>query len=378
MQDLDADAVADEEAAAARTGSPGRRIAALVAAAIALVLLPALAYAAFGRDADPFGQNLIVGQSGPDGGTGVAAPGADTPTNAPHGAKVGATGQPWQAADLGAATLTLGAWRPGPGGSPPCPTGPVTFSGSSAALPGKATVRLLQNVRVDVDHDGTDEIAVVVSCQDTQAGTYQAIVLKTGANGRLTTMGQLARGGPGAEDILAVGAGSGGLVNLTVGDIIPCCGVPRSLQLTQVRTFAWQRNGFTQVAGPITFVANRSAVNLDISAPAVHLGGLVAGRSSGTLTVTVTNRGPRDAMRVSVAVSPDQPLAPATGGDWARCLTRDGTNRTVVCPLGNLAVGKTATLTLPLTGLFGSQAITLQPRIGDQAYSNLRVPSSYS
>ena len=378
MQDLDADVVTDERAAPAGAGSPRRRVAALVAAAVALVLLPALAYAAFGRDADPFGQELIVGQPGQDGGYGVAAPGADAPTEAPRRTTAGPTQQPWQAVDLAAATLTLGAWRPGPDGSPPCPTGEVAFAGSSATLPGKATVRLLQNARVDVDHDGTDEIAVVLFCQDSPAGTYQAIVVKPAAGGRLATMGQVARGGPGAEDILGVAPGSGGVVNLTVGNVIPCCGMPRSLQLTQVRTYAWQRNIFTQVAGPITFVANRSAVNLDVSAPAVHFGGLVAGRSSGTLTVTITNRGPHDATRVSVAVWPDQPLAPATGGDWARCLTRDGTNRVMVCPLGNLAVGKAATLTLPLTGLFGNQAITLQPRIGEQAYGNLRVPSYYS
>jgi hypothetical protein len=58
-------------------------------------------------------------------------------------------------------------------------------------------------------------------------------------------------------------------------------------------------------------------------------------------------------------------------------VTLDGTSRAMVCPIGDLPAGETAALTLPLTGLFGSQAITLQPRVGDQTYDNLRVPSYY-
>ncbi len=379
MQDLDADVAVDEETAPADVGLPGRRrrIAALAAVAVALVLPPLLAYAAFGAGTDQ-PRDFTGVRSAPDGGYGVNAPDADPPSDAPGGTAPGSAQQPWQAADLASATLTLDAWRPSPAGSPPCPTGKVAFTGSSAAVPGRATVRLLQNTLVDVDHDGTYEVAVVLFCQDSQAGTYQAIVLKPAAGGGLTTMGQLARSGPDGEDIVAVTPASGGLVNLTVGNIIPCCGTPQSLQLTQIRTFAWQRSGFTQVAGPTTFTADRSAADLDISAPAVHFTGLLDGKSAGTLTVTIRNRGKRDVARVSVAVWPDQPLAPAAGGDWARCVTRDGTSRAVVCPIGELPAGETATLTLPLSGLFGSQATTVQPRIGDQTYETLRVPSYYS
>jgi hypothetical protein len=380
MQDPDTNFPVDEDTApCAGAGSPGRRrrIAALAALAAVLVLPPLVAYAAFGRDLDKSGQVLISGQSTPDGGYGANAPDPDPPSAAPTRTPSGTTQQPWQVVDLAGATLTLDAWRPSPAGSPPCPTGKVTFTSDSAAVPGKATVRLRQNALVDVDHDGSYEIAVVLFCQDTPAGTYQAIVLKSAAGGSLTTMGQLARSGPTGEDILAVAPGAGGLINLTVGNIIPCCGTPRSLELTQIRTFAWKWSGFTQVAGPTTFVADRSATTLNISAPAVHLTGLIAGKSSGTLTVTIRDQGPRDARQVSVAVWPDQPLAPGVGGDWAKCVTLDGTNRALVCPVGNLAVGASATLTLPLTGLFGSQAITLEARIGNQVYDTVTVPSYY-
>ena len=382
VQDLDEAGPVDDEASPADevtgAGWSGRRwrIAALVVAAVVLVLAPLAAYVAFGRDQSEreFGSSV----SNPNGEHGAYVPDPNNPSAAPDRTPPAAPQQPWQAVDLAAATLTLDAWRPSPAGSPPCPTGKVTFAGSTAALPGKATVRLLQNTQVDVDHDGTNEVAVVVFCQDSEAGTYQAIVLKPAAGGSPATMGQLARSGPSGEDIVAVAPASGGRINLTVGNIIPCCGMPRSLELAQIRTFAWQRSGFTQVAGPTTFVADRSASNLDISAPAVHFGGLVAGKSAGTLTVTIRNRGRLDAKGVSVGVWPDQPLAPAAGGDWVRCVSRDGTSRAVVCPVGDLPAGETAALTLPLTGLFGSQAITVQLRIGDQVYDNLRVPSHYA
>jgi hypothetical protein len=366
VQDLDA-----------TVGSPRRRrrTIALVASAAALVLAPLAAYAALGRGP---GQEFNSTQSTPEGGNGANAPDPNWPSAAPDPTPHGTAQQPWQAVDLAAATLTIEAWRPSPAGSPPCPTGNVAFSGSSAALPGRATVRMLQNALVDVDHDGAYEIAIVLSCLDSPAGTYQAMVVKSAAGGRLTTMGQLARGGPGGEDILAVAPVAGGLVSLTVGDIIPCCGTPRSMELTQVRTFAWNRSGFTQVAGPNTFVAQRSAVNLDISAPVVHFTGLIEGKSSGTLTVTIRNRGPLGARQVSVAVWPDQPVAPAVGGDWAKCVSRDGTSRARVCPVGDLAVGATVTLVLPLTALFGNQSITLEPRIRDQRYDTLRVASYYA
>lgn len=381
MQDLDADVLVDEKTVpvpADESPRRRRRIAALAAVAVALALPPLLAYAAFRGDLDQQGQAAFGNESIPAWGYGGNAPQPELPSNAPGQKSSGATQQPWQGLDLAAATITLDAWRPSPGGSPACPTGKVTFAGRSAAVPGKAPVRLLQTTRVDVDHDGTDEFAVVVFCQDTQAGTYQALVLKSAAGGSVATMGQLARSGPSGDDIVAVSTGSGGLINLTVGDIIPCCGTPRSVQLTQVRTFAWQPPGFAQVAGPTTFAVDRSAINLDVSAPAVRLSGLVGGKSSGTLTVTVRNPGKREVQGVTVAVWPDQPLSPAAGGDWARCLTRDGTNRAMVCPIGDLPVDKAAALTLPFTGLFGSQAITVQLRIGDQTYSTLRVPSNYA
>ena len=399
MQDLDADVPIDDEAGSVDkkagpvdedtgqadeadepTGGGStnrrRRIVALGLAAVVLVLAPVAAYVAFGTNRSE--REFSSAQSTPDGRYGANALAPNRPSAGPDRTPPGATQQPWQAVDLAAATLTLEAWRPGPAGSPPCPTGNVTFVSGSAQIPGKATVRLMQDALVDVDHDGTYEVAVVLFCLDSPAGTYQAIVLKSAAGRRLTTMGQLARSGPEGEDILGVTPGASGLINLTVGDIIPCCGTPRSLQLTQVRTFAWNRSGFTQVAGPTTFVADRRGSNLDISAPAVHFSGLIGGKSSGTLTVTIRNRGPLGAKRVSVVVWPDQPLAPAAGGDWRKCVTLDGTSRARVCPVGDLAVGATATLTLPLTGLFGSEAITLQPRIGDQKYDTLRVTSHYA
>jgi hypothetical protein len=379
VQDPDTNFLVDEETdPGAGAGSPRRRwrVAALAALAAVLVLPPLVAYAAFGRDQS--GQDLISGQSTPHGGYGANAPDPNPPSAAPTRTPSGTAQQPWQVVDLAGATLTLDAWRPSPAGSPACPTGRVTFTSNSAATPGKATVRLLQNALIDVDHDGSYEVAVVLFCQDTAAGTYQAIVVKSAAGGSLTTMGQLAHSGPSGEDILAVAPGAGGLINLTVGNIIPCCGTPRSLELTQIRTFAWKYSSFTQVAGPTTFVADRSSASLNISAPAVHLSGLIGGKSSGTLTVTIRDQGPHDAKQVSIAVWPDQPLAPAVGGDWAKCVTLDGTNRAQVCPVGNLAVGSTATLTLPVTGLFGSQAITVEARIGNQVYDTLRVSSYYA
>jgi hypothetical protein len=352
--------------------SPRRRrpTATIVALALAL-LLPALlfGYILHSRNLDQDGPTVTGELQAPAGGFWM---------NPRDGAAPGAVQQPYQAVDLGAATLTLGTWRPSPVGSPPCPTGGVTFAAGSATVPGMATVRLQQNALVDVDHDGTNEIAVVVSCEDSQAGTFQAIVLKPASGGLLTTMGQLARSGPAGDDIVAVAPGAGGVVDLTVGNIIPCCGTPASMQLTQVRGYAWQRGRFAQVAGPTTFTVDHSAVKLAISAPAVALSGLTGGKSSGTLTVTIRNTGSRAAGGVSVAVWAEQPLAPAVGRDWVRCLTRDGTNRARVCPIGRLPVGGSATLTLPFTGLFGRQTITVEPRIGDQVYATLHVASSYS
>jgi hypothetical protein len=337
------------------------RIVALAAVIVVLVLAPVAAFAALGG-----------GRHQPQPAASPSASVTDSPT-----APASPSSIPPPPADLSNAALTLGPWSDSPDNPQPCPTGKVTFAANTAQLPGKAPVYLLEHAPVDVDHDGTDEVAIVIRCANGQAGTNQAIAVKAAPDGTLTTMGEIARSSADANDIRTVAPGDNGRVNLTVGDIIPCCGTPQSLELTQVRTFAWNGSAFTQVAGPTTFVADRSAVDLTVSAPTVHFRRTSGTHSAGTLSVTIHNTGPRAAQQVSLLVWTDAPLAPGAGGDWAKCANADGSYPAPLCQVGDLAVGATVTLTLPLVSLSGGggPVITLQPRIGDLKYDSLHIAS---
>jgi hypothetical protein len=102
------------------------------------------------------------------------------------------------------------------------------------------------------------------------------------------------------------------------------------------------------------------------------------GQLAGTLTVTIHNKGPQVASRATLLVWYDEGSSTqaGTGGSWDKCAATGGTEPTRICQLGDIAVGATVTLTLPLRTDF-AQGITLQPRVGDQKYDDLHIlPSS--
>jgi hypothetical protein len=336
------------------------RIVALAAMIVVLVLAPVAAFAAIG------GGNRPRPAVTPPASATVSPPASASPS----AVESSAPPAPQPPADLANTAFTLGEWRQADPQA--CPTGRVTFKNSVATIPDKAQVFVRQTALVDVDRDGANEVAVVLRCVDGQAGTYQALALKAAPDGTLTTLGEIWRSGQNGDNLLTVTPGDSGRVNLTVGDIIPCCDTPTGAMLTQVRTFAWNGSAFTQAAGPTTFLADRSAVDLAVSAPAVHFVAASGGRLSGTLTVTIHNKGPGEARQVSLLVWFGEAMGAGTGGSWGNCSGVDAGNRTPVCQVGDLAAGATVTLTLPLLADF-TQGITLQPRIGDQKYPDLHI-----
>jgi hypothetical protein len=342
------------------------RIAALAALIVVLVLAPVAAFAAIGG-----GDQSHPAVSPPASGT--ASPSAPPSPGAVQSHATPSTPPPPQPpASLAGATFTLGEWRPVQGGPNVCPTGTVTFKNSVAQVANKAPVYLRQTALVDVDQDGANEVAVVLWCLNGQAGTYQALALKAAPDGTLTTLGEIWRSGLNGENLLTVTPADNGRVDLTLGDIVPCCATPDGVVLTQIRTFAWNGAAFTQVAGPTTFLADRSAVDLAVSAPSVHFVAASGGKLSGTLTVTIHNKGPGEARQVSLLVWLDDTMQAGAGGDWGKCARVGTSGVTSVCQLGDVAAGATVALTLPLVTDM-TQGITLQPRVGDTKYDDLHI-----
>lgn len=357
------------------------RTAALVTAVVVLVLAPVAAFAAIGgglrHQPPPAGRAATPSPSPSTTPSSVpsSAPASDAPLGAPPAADT--------PTNLTNATIVVDRWDPAYRSY--CATGRLKFRNGVYHNAADATVRITQTVAVDVDHDGGTETAALLHCEVGEAGGYQVVVVKAGADGSLTTLGQVMHSDAKTADIAGMRAGQNGQLRLTVGDIKPCCDVPKSLEVEQVRTFAWNGSAFIQVAGRKTFIANTSIADLTVSAPALNFGPKVDGVRAGTLTLSVHNKGPRAATHVSLLLDlPSSYLENGVGGDWAKCPQPPG-DHTRLCTLGTIAAGATVTLRLPFATVADASFIQpasawniqVQPRLDDTKYPTVTVKVTF-
>jgi hypothetical protein len=351
------------------------RIAAVAAVVVVLILAPMAAFAALTSDRRA---------PQPGGPTTSASPTASATASPSKSASPTATPTaPASTAetpiDLSDATFSVGDWPTWSGADQICPTGSVAFVGGKvAAANGKSPLYLFQTAAIDVDHDGHAETVAIIGCADSQVEDYQVVAVKPGPGGSVKTLGQVARSSSDARDIKEVVAGPDGQVDLTVGDIVPCCAIPLLTELTQVRGFAWTGTAFHQVAGPTTFTADRTVADLTTTTSPVRFGPLANRVRAATFTLTLHNNGPQAAPAVSVMVElPPFSIAAPAGGATCSAPSR-GSGDAYVCQLGDLAAGATATLTLNLTETTtDSPTIDIQPRTGNQKYDTLHLTATY-
>ncbi|WP_329105713.1 DUF11 domain-containing protein [Micromonospora sp. NBC_01699] len=190
-------------------------------------------------------------------------------------------------------SLTLPAW-----GTTSCPAGTFRFSkGNHVYRPQPdspmAFAILDKPVPVDVDGDGSNEMAALVVCSPHAVHAQQVLVFKRGADGGIETFGQVVNVAPGPDQsvpevLQAVAAGPSGTVRARWGDQQAFSSAPQ-----QWRDYRWLGGRFQQVAGPTRFPDVSADLRVTAANPvmAMHADGYYEGE----VTVTVRNVGPATA-----------------------------------------------------------------------------------
>ncbi|MFJ8580330.1 hypothetical protein [Micromonospora sp. NPDC093277] len=199
----------------------------------------------------------------------------------------------------------------------------------------------------DVDGDGAQESVATLGCRLGEASAKQLVVFDRDDRNRIVTMGLVVRtegeGPESIEDLLDVTV-QNGAIRVKVADLQPCCSTPSYWQRTQWRTYGWKGTRFTQTGGPTKFGPDRRLTDLRVTAGPLTLGPPDGtGQRTGSVKVTVSNRGPRDVGRLGLyelnfVGEPD-------GGDWDRCGPARGRSDWPPCMLPGLAAGKQVSYT---------------------------------
>ncbi|MGW5671121.1 hypothetical protein [Micromonospora sp. NPDC003776] len=195
----------------------------------------------------------------------------------------------------------------------------------------------------DLDGDGATETVALVACRTGEAQAKQLVAFDRDAAGRIVTIGRVVGTQQGMEDITGFSVTSDGKVRAQVADTQPCCGSPGWSAQQQSRTYAWTGDAFTQTAGPMSFGTDPRLTDLTLKAGDLVLGPPDAsGKRTGSVTVTVTNKGPVDVP--GLGFSNLFTVGAPAGGDLSRCGTgsMQGEN---VCVLDGLRVGRSRTYT---------------------------------
>ncbi|HEX5596755.1 MAG TPA: hypothetical protein VFX61_12185 [Micromonosporaceae bacterium] len=199
----------------------------------------------------------------------------------------------------------------------------------------------------DADGDGALESIALVNCPSGSGEEYlqQVVVFDRDAAGRIVTLGQVNKTGSGFDWITDVEPGSPGSVRVQVADIQPCCNTPSTWAHRQWRTYGWDGQRFTQTGGPTTFGPHPKSTNLRIQTTDLVFGKPDAtGKRRGTVTVTITNAGPRDADRVGITYSWGADLSPDYAA-WPDCRENDRIAPEPNCFTRGLKAGASITYT---------------------------------
>jgi hypothetical protein len=237
-------------------------------------------------------------------------------------------------------------WRWTDGAGSACPSGPTRFDGGLHLEPGQPAQQIIAATRTDVDGDGDDDHAFLVTCGD---DSMVAAFTRAGK-------AYVALGGPVVTTTRPIGALSGverapAGVRVRVAD--RCCVDRRNTALRQWRTYVRDGGAYRQTAGPTTFAADADKARVTTTVPEVRFGPRRGGRYQATVRITVANAGPARVAGLVVVV--DLVAGPAPGGDWARC-PAPAPDAAPECRLGSLAPGRSVELRLPVTAGSGVTA----------------------
>ncbi|MGW4499293.1 hypothetical protein ACWENR_11865 [Micromonospora sp. NPDC004336] len=271
------------------------------------------------------------------------APSTAATSAAPPDGRIGAK-------ELGNATLDLPAWPADVADK--CPSGRVRFTDGRARRSADAAldVRILQVVHADLDRDGARETAALLNCSGQEMSESRVLAFDRDRSGVIETMGlvvaQTGDPWPPAPDTIAgirrIRA-AGSAIEAEVADLGQN-GVPTSLAQHQWRAYSWSGRGFAQSGGPTAFPANPRITDLSVSGGDLRLTPVDADRATGTLRLTVGNRGPQRATDPQVRVV--LPAGFTVTSPPSGC-TSSGTSHT--CELKALAVDGTVVVELSVS-----------------------------
>ncbi|MET8039926.1 hypothetical protein ABZU25_03550 [Micromonospora sp. NPDC005215] len=241
-------------------------------------------------------------------------------------------------AQLLGASVTLPAWRAGPG----CPTSAVRISGDDR----EGVNWLVALDHGDVDADGAVETVALVQCVLGTRGPMQVVAFDRDERGKVVTLGRVvATTIDKPQWLFALDVVGDGTVRVQVGDIAPGGGWPADWSQRQWRGYRWKGDAFAQVSGPTSFGPNRHDVNLVVTATNLVLADAADGSRVGAVTVRIRN-GAGPAAYVALRLGLPAEVRP-DGSGWATCRNDPETTREpVTCDLNRLEAGKEIQLTL--------------------------------
>ncbi|MFU8851144.1 hypothetical protein ACNAW0_09205 [Micromonospora sp. SL1-18] len=150
----------------------------------------------------------------------------------------------------------------------------------------------------DLDGDGATETVALVACRYGEALAKQVVAFDRDEQERIITMGRVIGTREGMADITDFTVEADGRVRVQVADIQPCCDTPEWWAQKQWRAYTWADTRFVQTAGPTKFASLR-LTDLTLTAGDLVLGSADAsGRRTGSVSVTVVNKGPVDVPRL--------------------------------------------------------------------------------
>jgi hypothetical protein len=334
-------------AAAHETVRHRRRVRAVAATTLAVLVIgaPVVAYAAI--NGDPHGPPVVPASGGPSPEPSQTSASPSSTSSPVPSAPDGRIAR----ADLDGATLTVSNWGPDAPRNPDCPTGPLRFTGGTHHAPGLADVAILDVAYADVNHDGAQETLAWLVCDGQGVNSYQVMAFDRDTTGTITALGQVAADTSTVKGICGVRAGADGAsVDVQVVDFTPgygCQDRQNSPAQFQWRTYNFDGTRFTQVGGPTSFPVNPKVSDLTVTTTDLTFGPQAAdGHRDGSMTVTVRNIG-KSAMPYTLNFQLQSGLI-VVGPAGCRVTVGDPTQTIVACQYGPLAAGSTQIITLQL------------------------------
>ncbi|MEV1317862.1 hypothetical protein AB0J14_17480 [Micromonospora arborensis] len=311
-------------------GRGRRRLGVTATTALALLGGSAIGYAAM---------------TGPDQRPGPVDPtpsvsASPTPTSSPTPTPSGTSASPTapvpdgriSRAQLLGASVTLPAWRAGPG----CPTSQTRLSGDDR----EGVNWLLALDHGDVDGDGAVETVALVQCVLGSGGPMQVVAFDRNEAGKVVTLGRVvATTIDMPQWLFALDVVDDGTVRVQVGDIAPGGGWAAKWSQRQWRGYRWKGDAFAQVSGPTSFGPNPNR-GMDVSVTAADLVLTTAddGSRTGTATVRIRNRGAGPVAHVGLRLGVPAVVRADVDG-WEDCVGVHESTEPIICRLPELAAG---------------------------------------